>query len=485
MLALDALDVALLDRFCDEGSLPNLAAFRDSNARLDVRSDGSLLHGSVWPTFASGTGPGVHGVHWWTQWLAEEQRHVRNNHPAFAFDPFWAGFPEAGLRATVIDTPYVPLVRGTGMRSVIGWGLHDEVVPDSFPDGFRSEVERRAGKNPLSADTVEPQTPLDKLQMARRLRVGIKRRAALVEGLVRDGGWELLMATFGELHKAGHYLAAPQQLSPRTSNVDAMRAIIRPLDEALPGIIDAAGPDCDIFIFALHCSRPQVDYGHFGPQLLDLLAGRTPFDPDAHPDMLRRIRDAIPDRVHRAIWSRLPARLRAARQGQLALAGVDSSTAPIFTVASDSPIAWRLSLAGRERDGRLTPEEGEALIARLGALAREAATADGQPAFSPLLRPPVRWPGERSHRLPDAMLPLNPNVYATDTLTMADGTVLRSAHPEARNGVHSGEGFCFLRPARPARVLRDSVDARDFAPTVLGLLGAAAPHHLEGETFLA
>jgi predicted AlkP superfamily phosphohydrolase/phosphomutase len=159
MLALDALDGALLNRFCDEGSLPNLAAFRNGNVRLAVRSDGELLHGSVWPTFASSTGPGVHGIHWWTQWLAEEQRHVRNTHPAFAYQPFWSGFPEAGLRATVIDLPYVPIVQGHGMRCALGWGLHDEVIPDSFPESFRSEIERRAGKNPLGADTVEPQGP--------------------------------------------------------------------------------------------------------------------------------------------------------------------------------------------------------------------------------------------------------------------------------------------------------------------------------------
>src|SRR5689334_8499439 len=86
MLGLDALDAKLLTRFCDEGALPNLAAFRKTALSFDMTSaDGNLLHGSVWPTFASGTSPGTHGVYFWTQWFAEEQRHVRNSHPAFAF----------------------------------------------------------------------------------------------------------------------------------------------------------------------------------------------------------------------------------------------------------------------------------------------------------------------------------------------------------------------------------------------------------------
>ena len=91
MVGLDALEWTLLQRFIEEGRLPNLAHFAEGSAHLAVESDGETLHGSLWPTFASGTRPGTHGVYFWTQWLAEEMRHVRNNHAAFAYEPFWAG----------------------------------------------------------------------------------------------------------------------------------------------------------------------------------------------------------------------------------------------------------------------------------------------------------------------------------------------------------------------------------------------------------
>ena len=484
MLALDSLEVSLFERLCDEGRLPNLAAFRADAKRFGVRTDGDLLHGSVWPTFASGTGPGTHGVFWWTQWLAEEQRHVRNNHTALAFDPFWAGFPAAGRRATVIDVPYVRLVPGPGMRGAVGWGLHDEVVATSEPTNFRSQIEQRFGRNPLSFDTLEPQGPREKLAMAKRLRLGVKRRSEMLTALAGSHDWDLMIATFGELHAAGHYLAAPQQLSPKTSNVSAMAAILRPLDDALPAITAAAGPNCDIFLFGLHGMREQVDYSHFAPQLLDALVGRTPLDPEAHPDLLRRVRNAIPDSLHRAIWKRLPARLRAARQGQLSTAGVDTTTAPIFPTVHDNAAAFRLNIAGRERDGVITAEQGEALLAELEVLVASLKAEDGQPAFgAELLRPDSRWQGSRLSRLPDAFATLNSRVRGTNLLRN-DVQVLHGTRPEARNGAHTGEGFCYVRPGGPFEPARETIDARDFAPTVLRLLQVPEPAGLEGESFV-
>jgi predicted AlkP superfamily phosphohydrolase/phosphomutase len=486
MLGLDALDEKLLARFCDDGALPNLAAFRKSAVSLGMTSpDGELLHGSVWPTFASGTGPGTHGVYFWTQWLAEEQRHVRNNHPAFAYEPFWSEFPAAGKRVTTIDIPYVPLVQGPGMRGVTGWGLQDEVEPVSYPGGFRREIERRFGHNPLGFDTVEPRTPAEKLNVARMLRVGLKRRTALIEGIARQDDWDLFIAVFSETHHAGHYLSMPQDLTERTTNVSAMAAILRPLDEALPRIVQAAGPNCDIVVFSLHGMRPQVDYSHFGAQVLDLLAGRQPFDAAAHPDLLRRIRNLVPDSVHRAIWNRLPARLRASRQGQLSLAGVDPATEPIFPVVHDSGAAFRLNVFGRERDGFLTDDAATEILTRLEALAAGLTVPDGRPAFEPLARAAHRWPGPRRHRLPDAFLPLNREVKSADALVAANGAVLQASQPEARNGAHTRDGFCYIRPGGPFEPLRPTLDLRDFAPTVLRLLGMPVPKRLEGTAVVA
>ncbi len=483
MIALDALETATLEKLIQRGALPNLREFTERTMRFDVASDGAILHGSIWPTFAAGAGPGEHGVYFWIQWLAEEQREVRNDHPALAYEPFWSAFPELGRRALVVDVPYVPTVEGPGMRVLQPWGLHDEMVPTAYPASFRGEVVRRFGKHPLSFDTLEPQSPRDKLRMARDMAKGVAMRAKLIETLAAEGGWDLFVVTFGELHKAGHYLAGPQQLDATTSNDDALARILRELDAAWPRIEAAAGPQTDLVLFALHGMAHQVEYSAFGPQLIHLVLGEEPVDEAAHPDLLRRLREVVPDSVHRAIWKRLPARLRAARQATLSAGSIDTVASGLFRVTHDGAAAARVNLAGRERDGFVGPAEYEKLLGDLAQLALGSVAEDGQKAFvEPWRQGLMRGP--RSHRLPDALLLPNPDVVRTATLRLADGRLLSSTREEARNGVHTGQGFCFVRPAGEARACADTVNVRDFAPTVLGRLGVPVPPRLQGVPFL-
>lgn len=484
MLGLDALDGAVFERLVAAGRLPNLGAFAAQSTRLEIASDGELLHGSLWPTFASGRGPGQHGVYFWTQWLAEEMRHVRNTHSAFAFEPFWAALPGAGRTAAVVDVPHTPLVRAHGVRQMVGWGLHDEYEAGSWPGSFADEIRKRVGRNPLSFDTLEPQTARDKLLMARDMRRGVHLRAKLA-ALLLDGGADLVITTFSELHKAGHYLTSSQQLNGHITNLDAVAAILGALDRSLPRILAAAGRDCHVFIFALHGMQEQVEYSQFGPQILDLLFGRRPLDRAEHPDLIRRIRDLLPDNLHRAIWRRLPAALRSSRQGTLSTAGAESRADPLFTVAHDGHPAIRARLMGRESGETVSRAQLESLLRDLSRIAASLTADDGRVAYSGLIRPQAKWAGPRAHRLPDAMLAANPHVLRTSSLRTTAGQVVHSVRPEARNGIHTGRGFGFFRPARGVTAARTMIEPRDFAPTVLRLFGTPIPAHLEGTVFVA
>lgn len=484
MLGLDALEVTCFDDLVEDGRLPNLAAFASRSERLDVHSEGFELHGGIWPTFASGTGPGTHGVYFWTQWMAEEMRHRRNDAPALVFEPFWAGLPAAGQRASVVDVPFVPAVRSPGVRHYVGWGLHDEVRPYAWPDGFGREVVKRFGRHPLSFDTVEPQSAREKLLMARELRRGVHRRSQLLSALLAEGQDNFIATTFAELHKAGHYLAAPQQLSRRYDNREALAAILQALDSAWPGLEAAAGEDTHIFVFALHGMQEQVPFDHFGAQLGALLNGRQPVDPLTRPDLIRRVRDLVPDAVHRAIWRRLPARFRAARQGKAATGLADVGHDSIFPVAHDQHPAFRVNVRGRERDGVVAPENADLVVEKLWQLAGGLRADDGRPAFTAVWRPVREMGGERVHRLPDALLLANPAVRKTASLQAPDGRRLTSVRPEARNGVHTGRGFCLFRPAGGRQPTRATVRTVDFAPTVLNLLGVPVPASLEGDSFV-
>jgi predicted AlkP superfamily phosphohydrolase/phosphomutase len=485
MIALDSIELSLLQRLIDEGRLPNLAGFASGSKRIDVTSKGHILHGSVWPTFSTATNAGKHGVYFWIQWLAEEMRHVRNNHPAFSLTPWWAELAGRGLRATIIDVPYIDAVRAPGFRTYMGWGLHDEVIPVAYPEGFKEYAERRAGKSPLRADTMEPMSAKAKLAMVRDMRLSVHKRCKMLTDLAGDREWDLLIITFSELHKAGHYLASPAQLSPRLTNVDAMAEILKVFDRQLPAILTAAGEDCHVFIFAAHGMRQQFDYSGFGEQLLALLAGRPPIDPATRPDLIRRIRNVIPDPVHRFIWRNLPAGLRARRQHQVSTGRADLAHDALFPIVHDGSPAVRANLRGRERDGFVSKEEAEALFAKLATLSATFSTPEGQQAFPSVWRSHLEEPGPRSHRLPDALLLSNPEIMEAVQLRDQDGHTLTSARAEVRDGVHTAHGFAFFRPAGDVTLARTTADNTDFGPSVLQLFGIPPRDDLDGTSFIA
>jgi len=192
----------------------------------------------------------------------------------------------------------------------------------------------------------------------------------------------------------------------------------------------------------------------------------------------------LPASIRRTIWKLLPAAMRAARTSSLALSGTDLSRSTLFSTLHDGHAALRINLRGRESPGLISIEEGEALIDELEALAMSFRSTDGQPAFIDMMRPQDRFPGPRAHWLPDALLMTNPGVKGTSALHGTDIT-LRSDAKEARNGVHTGRGFCFLQRKAGTSVNRTRMDNQDFAPTVLELLGAPATTTLDGASILS
>jgi len=218
--------------------------------------------------------------------------------------------------------------------------------------------------------------------------------------------------------------------------------------------------------------------------VLAIALGRDPASTLPRPDLLRRVRDLVPDPVHRFIWQRLPAGVRAARQGALDLQGAQPGADPIFPVGHIGDFGARVSIAGREAKGVVNREDADTWLTKLEEAALPFRSPDGRPAFTELVRIAERFPGPRVDLLPDALLVSNREL--TRVLEAVDPAGRRIVNPieERWNGIHTGRGFCFLRPAAGVTLRPPAeVDARDFAPTCYALLGLAPPDGFEGQTF--
>lgn len=483
MVALDGLDRSLLDKAFAAGRLPNLKAFVDTSMSLAVQSDGERLEGTVWPTFATGTGPGTHGHHWFFQWMPEESDFVPSTDPRMAVLPFWKEAVEAGRRVTVFDLPYVLPLGHSNERVYTGWGLQDEMDQYVHPRSLKREIRKRHGRSKVEKDTLLVRTPEDRLKLARKLRAGARQRSRVLLDLVERRDWDVLILGYGEYHLGGHHLSMPMQLSPKVDNEAAMIGVLDPFDRAWPDIVKAAGDDCDIMLFALHGMRPKVSYPEVVQQVLGEMHGKPPPGPPRE-DLLRKARNLFPEDLHRAIWLRLPASFRLQRMMQAWRERFDAEHDRIFVLEGDCAVALRLNIEGREKHGVVPAEDARAALDDLWVELGRYLTESGEPPFVEMMVTADAYSGTRAALLPDAMLLYNPNVLRTRELTRDDGHVLRLTGPESRNGIHTGQGFCFYRPGCDARPKSDTVNNLDFAPTVLERVGVTPADRLEGRSFL-
>jgi predicted AlkP superfamily phosphohydrolase/phosphomutase len=190
----------------------------------------------------------------------------------------------------------------------------------------------------------------------------------------------------------------------------------------------------------------------------------------------------LPRQVHEAVWRRLPPALRARRHGHLQTAQSDLAGELLFRVAHDGHPAFRVNLRGREEDGPVAPGDDSRVLRELETLAKGLTTPDGVPAFTGMWRS-SEAPGPRAHRLPDGILLTNPELKRVEELVGPGGLRLHTAAKERRNGIHTGEGFLFAR-LRDRTLSRADVNALDFAPSALELLGIEVPD-FDGKSFVA
>ena len=64
------------------------------------------LTSSVWPTFATGTPPGEHGIYYPMQWDPDSMRLRRVTADWLYYEPFWYELARQGTKVTVLDAPF-------------------------------------------------------------------------------------------------------------------------------------------------------------------------------------------------------------------------------------------------------------------------------------------------------------------------------------------------------------------------------------------
>lgn len=498
MIGLDAAEWSLIERWMDDGSLPELRALREEGMFSRLRSTAEWLVGSPWPSFYTGMTPADHGLYHYLLWRPELMTFTRPGPDWLPLRPFWRDVAPA-RDVIVVDVPltYAP-ERFPGIE-ISGWTTHETLqAPASWPPEMLTRIRESFSGGQLGNEEARLMTAQELLQIRDKCLRSVDQATEVAVSLIRDHRWDLFLMCLAAPHRAGHQLwdstntVGPMTLEEERDLKNALKAVYVGCDAALGRMIRAAGSGTTVLVFALHGMGPNVSRCDIlGEMLARVLDGGSAAGRDQASGNIfwQRMRKVVPAKWRSAAKGRLPYRIQDWLTQYSRMGDVDWARTRAFAQLCDLDGYIRINLRGREAAGVVEPGgEYEELCASIADGLRSFVDADtGRPVVSSITRPPDLYEaGDALSGLPDLMVRWDETPAASHQIITSPkyGTVawpMPGKHPQGRSGNHRPDGFLLASgdAVKMGLSVRDP-HILDLAPSVYGLLGLDVPKRIHG-----
>jgi predicted AlkP superfamily phosphohydrolase/phosphomutase len=477
-------DGALIRCWSRQGRLPHFASLIARGTWLDLDSTAQILHTSTWPTFATGSLPGRHGVYYPYQPKPGYQQAQHIEPDAYGTPTFWQLADAQGRRCLVYDIPETFPQASFRGQAIFEWGTWAWYgTPATQPAALLQELKARFGRYPLGMEAKRLGLRFPNPErLARRLLKSVEYKRVTTQWLLEQDTWDLAVVGFCETHPAGHYLWPASANNVETADAALFQSLLNiyaAIDREL-GALCASLPDN---VAVLIVSGDGVRLNHCGWHLLPVVLERLGYvrspaaataDQGAAPasSLLGRVKELLPRGARRWIADSLPWWLRDQLGARLQAAAIDWSHTRAFTLPTDLEGCIRINLKGREPQGIVEPgRQYTELCQEIREHLEELTNpATGAPAVRHVwLRDDV-FPGSLREHLPDLIVTWNDEAPIA-ALTSPRLGLVEEASPDPRTGTHSPSGFLLAAGAGIPEGHQDQGHLLDVAPTVLHLLG--------------
>ena len=439
-----------------------------------------------WTSLMTGVGPGTHGLLYWVVSGEEEyfegwrrgRRFVTSadiSHPTF-----WDIAGAAGKRVAVLNMPLTYPAWPVNGAMITGLLTPKEAktgacypadLLDRFP-GYRVDLSiSRAAHSP---DT-PPSQDVDLPAYLRELIELTEGRARVGSALLADEvdlGVVVFVGPDRISHRAWPEQAAVAEGRGSTGEIESLiEAYYKALDRAVGDLIEACGPWVTVMVVADHGFGPPPDYTFTVNEwlrrsgYLTLRSARARKVVASSP-VIKRLARPLIRRLRRRRGS--PSERALVNWSRTAAYGVAYSRTPMFGLV--------VNRVGVKAEGSVSPQDAAQLVRRLQG---DLMTLTDERGRRVVRRSWTREElGANARGFPDLLVETEPEISPWDGLLAT-----RSFAPfELPSGLHARDGVFIVSGAGVRDPGRADADILDVAPTVLGLLGIAAPDHLEGKT---
>ena len=485
VVGLDGGTMDVVAPLARRGVMPSFARLLTAGRSGTLRSTVPWYTIPGWASLMTGVTPATHGLLHWV--AAGDEEYFEGWRPGrrfvtsrdIAYPTFWDVASGADRRVVVVNMPLTyPAwpVNGamiTGLLTPRGTqegACHPPDLLSRF-DGYRVDVSRTDAIEVPDAARLDEQGLIPFLEQLIELT---KERARVGATLLRDAvdlGVVVFVGPDRISHKAWIEQSSVAGGDSSQGRVETLiETYYRTLDQAVGELIEAIGSHATVVVVADHGFGPppelrlRVNAWLQQAGYLRLRAPRAQHLIAASPWMRRAVR-----RMVRRMKGR---RVRVPWQGL-----VDWSDSGVYGVAYSSTATFGLVVnrVGLKREGSVPPGDVPRLLARLREDLASLVDEHG--------RPVVRrtWDreelGATAPGFPDLIVEVDPRFLPDDGLLSA-GVFEPYAEP---SGLHERDGLFILSGARVLQGGPIEADIVDVAPSVLGLLGIAAPSSMEGK----
>ena len=506
-IGLDAGDAELIDQWCNEGWLPHIARMKAGGTSFRMRTTAEVFHVSAWPSIFTGTAPDQHGLYHAYVTHPGHQGVLRPKADQSPFPFVWKMLDGAGFRSVIMDAFLTCPLHGFNGVQVVDWGTWSWFwEPTITPPAVAREFKRRFGRYPSDDHSKVGIVPVtDVATFRRRLLAAVAKKTAAIRWLIEQQPWQLFLAVFGECHPAGHYFWGLHDPSypthPSTAPgelVHALRDVYVALDAAIGELLAAVGDNTTVWLV----SGDGMTANYSGSHLLEPMLVQMGVMNRANPertegatgspksaDLLRTIRDLVPQRVRMMVSEALLSRRT---QEQLALrwktSGIAWPSTRAFIIENANEGYVRVNLKGREPHGAVSPgAEYEELCDLLCRTARGLTNpTNGLPAARAVYKTDDLFDGPFRSHMPDVVICWNRDARITTELLTNEIGLVRVASPSCGtppfySGNHWPNAFAIATgPATPQGVQLAPQHVLDLAPTILSAFEVRTPAHMTG-----
>jgi len=498
MIALDAAEPGLLEKWMSEGLLPNLNRLRERGTYCRLESSADWLAGSPWPTFYTGTTPAEHGLYHFMQWRSESMSNLRPSPEWLSLRPFWHDLSDTGRRTIVIDLPMTfPPLPFNGIE-VSGWSTHDRLAPPaSYPTEMLEWIGQEFGRTPLKEEVYGQQRCKALLELRDDLIWATYAVAELAKTVARRETWDLFMIGFGATHRGGHKLwdssgvRGNVQPDEQDEISHALLDIYIACDTAIGKLVESVPDKVTVLVFSLHGMGPNTCRIELLPEMLSRI-----LNPDTNTDTeeslsakIRKSLEIFPLEWRLGVKRLLPSFVQDRLTESWFMGKIDWTLTTAFSLVADLQGYIRINLRGREAAGIVEPgEEYDRLCAKISKGLATFVDADTkEPVVKSIKRADELFAeGSKRSDLPDLL------VNWQDTPTINHRTIESPVYgsiqwptpgrnSDGRSGNHRPQGFLL---AAGDHIKRNSTIKNghilDLAPTVLSLLDVPKPDSMAG-----